>query len=99
MTTLTDWELSTLRCAAAAGNSFNGTCREINRVPKTVREMLKRMGLYEEFRSRFAQGRNNVDGRSDGSIQVLSLDEFRQRPLLLPKNPQARWLVKSWRAA
>ena len=95
MITLTDWEMSTLKCAAAAGKSFRFACEEIHRAPKTVDECLEQMGLHD-IRDRFARSTND---RTDGKIMVIDLDALRKQPARLPETPQAYWLAQPWRSA
>lgn len=98
MITLTDWELSTLRCAAATGQGFRPACEEIHRSPRTVKAALKQMGMHEEISARFAKDSGQRSGpRTDGTIKVFTLDAIRNRPPQLPDNPQAQWLARAWR--
>lgn len=98
--TLTQWDLNTLRCAAAAGSSFKAASEEIGHGHCTVRNALRRMGLHEEFKARFEAGRAmHYQVRTDGRIQVLDLATIQKRPPRLPETPQSQWLARPWRTA
>lgn len=99
--TLTHWDLNTLRCAAAAGSSFQSASEEIGRSHTTVRAALRHMGLLDEFKRKFASGRQHkhFQLRTDGAIVVLDADTIHRHPPRVPDTPQSQWLAKAWRAA
>lgn len=98
MITLTDWEISTLKCAGRAGKTFRDACKEIRHDHHDVREAVRRQGLEWEMKQCFKKMQADPENGMRG-YERINVDDLHREPVEVPDNPQARWLTQSWRAA
>lgn len=93
---LTDYDISTLKCAGRAGKSWSAACKEIGKPQQTVRDAVNRS---EELEAELCPVFPNLTPKDPSpSMRRRAVSDL--GPLRVDMgNPAVKWLARAWKVA